>query len=125
MQSSILSYPTSRPEKITSVRVAPDGDLIATGFEVSGVGLWDPATLRVVGRPLSVSGGNVDAMEFSPDGSVLAVASGGAVHLWDPYSLRVQNGRPLDGYTGDAQILRFPPDGTLLATSSVRGGVRL
>ncbi|MFF4012767.1 WD40 repeat domain-containing protein [Streptomyces sp. NPDC001717] len=119
------SYPPSRPERITAVSVAPDGDLIATASEISGVELWDPDTLRVVGKPLGASGENVDAMEFSPGGTVLAVASGGAVHLWDPYSLRKQSGRPLDGYTGDVKGLWFSPDGTLLATSSVRGGVRL
>ncbi|MGX5183059.1 WD40 repeat domain-containing protein [Streptomyces avermitilis] len=115
----------SRPEMITSVRVAPDGDLVATVFELSGVVLWDPATLRVVGKPLGASGEKVDAMEFSPDGSVLAAASGGAVYLWDLYSLREQNGRSLDGYTGEVKGLWFSPDGRLLTTSSVRGGVRL
>ncbi|MFE1442696.1 WD40 repeat domain-containing protein [Streptomyces sp. NPDC058739] len=119
------SYERDRPERITLVSVAPDGDLVATASEVCGIELWDPATLRVVGKPLGVSGEKVDAMEFSPDGTVLAVASGGAVHLWDPYSLREQSGRPLDGYTGDVKGLWFSPDSTLLATSSIRGGVRL
>ncbi|MFE3205677.1 WD40 repeat domain-containing protein [Embleya sp. NPDC059237] len=118
------SYPSSRPEQISHVIVAPDGDLIVTVSEVSGVDLWDPTSLRVVGKPFRVPG-RVEAVELSPDATTLAVASGGAVHLFDPYSLRDRHGRPLDGHTGDVRLMRFSPDGTLLATSSVHGGVRL
>jgi WD40 repeat protein len=62
-------------------------------------------------------------MAFSPDGRLLAVATGdGRVPLWDPAS--AENLRTVSGAGGSAYALAFSPDGRLLAVGG-DGGVSL
>jgi WD40 repeat protein len=63
---------------------SPDGSLLVTAGDDDGeVRLWDPATGRPVGEPLTGHTSGVHAVAFSPDGHLLATASSnGAVRLW-------------------------------------------
>jgi WD40 repeat protein len=83
--------------------------------------LCDLQAERVVGEL-----GHSDAPErvaFSPDGSLLAVAAGRCVWLWD-----VAGRRPLEkfpAFARHAEALAFHPGGRLLAAGSRDGEVRL
>ena len=58
------------------------------------------------------------ASSFSPDGSLLAVANGGNVKLWNP-----QNGKEvlkLKDLRGTANAVAFSPDGRTLAVASMK-----
>jgi WD40 repeat protein len=81
--------------------------------------------------PVSTADVGVDEVAFSPDGTLLATASGGnsrasgIVQLWD-MSTRQRVGAPLTaGAGGQAAGMTFSPDGRLLAIASSKGIVRL
>ncbi|MEU6332082.1 hypothetical protein ABZ851_33220 [Streptomyces sp. NPDC047049] len=63
------------------------------------------------------------ARAFSPDGSVLAAAGGGKVHLWEPATGR-QVGEPLE-HDDSISSFAFSSDGSLLAAGGVEGEVQL
>jgi WD40 repeat protein len=89
------------------------------------VRLWDPATGRPAGAPLTGHTGPVHAVAFAPDGRLLATAGDdGTVRLWDPATGRPV-GAPLTGHTRSVRAVAFAPDGRLLATAGDDGTVRL
>ena len=63
---------------------SPDGKTLATGNADDTVRLWDVATHRQIGRPLTGHTEPVNSVAFSPDGKTLASGSDdGTVRLWD------------------------------------------
>ena len=102
-------------------RFSPDGRLIAVGLKNGGIAFRDAQTLMPSGAPLRETGGEVEALAFSPDGATLAgVTSSGTTTVWD-VSSRSLRYEPffagLDAHVG------FSPDGKTLATSGSGGGV--
>ncbi|WP_250285486.1 pentapeptide repeat-containing protein [Frankia sp. CiP1_Cm_nod2] len=65
----------------------------------------------------------VRAVAFSPDGTLLAYASGNAVVLADPNTATIL--RVATAHTGIVNTVVFSPDGTLLASASNDGTVRI
>jgi len=110
---------------------SPNGMLLAIGEqgEQNGkVALWDVISNKVVTtiqadmRPFGNN--KVNAVMFSPDGRILAVASGGPawITLWD-----IASGRQIAHFkhTNAAQGIAFSPDGKTLAVANWQGRVYL
>ncbi|MEV4378294.1 hypothetical protein [Streptosporangium sp. NPDC049644] len=70
---------------VQCLAVSADGRLVAAGCW-DGVLLWDVATRRRLRQPLET--GQVHTVTFSANGSVLAVAAGNDVLLYDAGGLR-------------------------------------
>ncbi len=59
--------------RLWTVAVSPDRRLVAVGGELGTVWVFDAARRRLLGAPYPLREGGVQALEFSPDGSTLAV----------------------------------------------------
>jgi WD40 repeat protein len=89
------------------------------------VNLWD-VTTGTAQRTIAVENGIVFSATFSPDGKLLATASGpgsaiqevpGEVRLWSPATGELVH--KLKGHTGGVYGVAFSPDGKLLASGSM------
>ncbi len=68
---TLLGIPESR---LWTVAVSPDRRLVAVGGELGTVWVFDAARRRLLGAPYRLREGGIQTLEFSPDGSTLAVA---------------------------------------------------
>jgi WD40 repeat protein len=109
--------------RVYTVGFSPDGRILATGGADGTVRLWDMATQRQIGSPLTAGTGPVVSVAFSPDGRILATGGAdGTVRLWDVVTHR-QIGSLLTAGTGPVVSVAFSPDGKTLASAD--GAVRL
>ena len=96
---------------------------MASGGYDGSVLLWEVATRRCVGPPLSGHHNQpVKRVLFSPDGSLLATAGGDAsLLLWDVKAHRAL-GPPLQlqGHKKGVASAAFSPDGKMLASGKKR-----
>src|SRR5262249_7517128 len=72
--------------------------------------LWDVASHKPLGQPLTGHTGFVESIAFSPDGKTLASASlDNTIILWDVDSHNPL-GQPLTGHNGFLESIAFSPD---------------
>jgi WD40 repeat protein len=95
---------------------SPNGRLLATP-SYQGVYLWDAGTGRRLGQRLEDRTGVETDAEFSPDGTLLAVAGAdGSTRVWD-----VRTGERsfyLPGHTNPVLAVTWSPDGRFVADAS-------
>jgi WD40 repeat protein/DNA-binding SARP family transcriptional activator len=98
--------------------LSPDGGTLGRTNDDGTVDLIDTHTLRRRGRVRAL-GGFAAAVDFSPNGRLLAVSGeGGQVTLWDARTLG-SAGPQLTALRTTSQALAFSPDSELLAISEL------
>jgi WD40 repeat protein len=111
----------------TSSSYSPNGRYLAVTDSCGQVYIWNTATDRQVGHPVTSSyTTNMSAPRFSPDGSHLAVANTGnpgQVSLIDVATDKVVT--VLTAHTGQVEDIAYSPNGKLLATASIDHTVRI
>lgn len=109
LAASVIPQSNGHSREISSLAMAPNGKVLATGSVDLTVKLWDPASKQVTAT-LEGHDGEVRALAFSPDSSLLA--SGEMykkVKIWD-----VAGKKELQTFTdmeGKVFGLAFSPDG--------------
>jgi WD40 repeat protein len=112
-------------ESVDGVAFSPGGKTLATVGSDGRIRLWDVATHRQIGAPMSADSKYVNAVAFSPDGKTLATGSDdGTARLWD-VSTQQQIGAPMTADSSFVVAVVFSPDGKTLATGSWDGTARL
>jgi WD40 repeat protein len=87
--------------------------------------LSDADTGATIGAPLIGHSGTVNAIAFSPDGTLIATASDDAtLQLWDT-ATGAPRGKPLRGHSNRIWSVAFSPDGAMLASGGEDRTVRL
>lgn len=113
---------------VTSAALSPDGKWFATAAAgtVDGVFqpviyLWQTTDGSPAGMLTHPDGFN--EVTFSPDGQLLAAASGKTILIWDLANMQQAASLENDGET--VLALAFKPDGTALASADSAGGITL
>ena len=122
LRDTFTSHTSSKDVSQAAV-FSPDGRILAvatSGGTGTRLTLWDPAGRKM--RALSVPGGSVRGLAFSPDGRAVAASSPSAVRVWD-----VATGRTRYTFTDhpDPETVSFGADGRTVAAVSLSGGVRV
>ena len=99
--------------------------MLASGGYDKTVRLWDVASQKPKGLPLTGHTDFVMSVSFSPDGKLLASGSNDkTVRLWDVANQSL-TGESLTGHTDQVMSVSFSPDGKVLASGSDDYTVRL
>ncbi|HKQ37463.1 MAG TPA: c-type cytochrome domain-containing protein [Verrucomicrobiae bacterium] len=117
--------PTAYPHPIPVLALAfnPAGsELASSGYHE--VLIWDVADLRLIRRIRSLPQ-RIQALEYSPDGKLLAIASGTPGRIGQAYLAEGDNLRPLHTSPDVVLTVAFSPDGTTLATGGADNAIRL
>lgn len=118
------------PGSVTCLVFSSDGRTLAAGSTGAAVTEWDlttparPARLAVL--PISPAA-TVKSVSFTPDGRILAAASGDHVFVWN-MTARLPapaTGVPLDAGNGHADAVAVSPDGQTLAAATSAGQILL
>jgi WD40 repeat protein len=104
---------------IKTLAFSPDGKTLASGGADRTVRFWEVATGRETCR-IEVDPERPDAIAYTPDGTILVVAGGEVLKLWDVPGNRLRE--KLDPIGFRLQSLAFSPDGKTLAAAAMTDG---
>lgn len=117
--------PTAYPRSIPVLALAfnPAGtELASSGYHE--VLIWDVADLRLIRRIRSLPQ-RIQALEYSPDGKLLAIASGTPGRIGQAYLAEGDNLRPLHTSPDVVLAVAFSPDGATVATGGADNAIRM
>ena len=118
------AYP--RPVPVTAVAFSPDGQQLYVGgyHEIS---VWNPADGQLIRRIKNI-GQRVFAINFSPDGKLIAVACGAPGRFGEVRILKAEDGSIVNVINMTSDVVFdavFSPQGDRLATAAADGTIRL
>lgn len=122
-RGEVLRTLRGQKDSVYSLRLSPDGSILATGSYDNTIALWDVASGKLL-RSLDGHGGAIYDIAFRSDGKVLASASGDrTVKLWN-----VADGSRLETLkesTKELYAIAFSPDGKRVAAAGVDNRIRV
>ncbi|MFN2417502.1 MAG: WD40 repeat domain-containing protein, partial [Candidatus Limnocylindria bacterium] len=113
-----------------SIAFSPDGRFLAAGVGGGQIWLWDAATGKPLGEPITVSEGGILDVGFGPASDVIAAAIAnpdsavGIARTWRLDDRSKLYSVDVDGGYGRASAVAFSPDGRLLVTGGGTGDAR-
>jgi WD40 repeat protein len=118
-----VSYET--PNTVDNFALSPDGTQIVTytvdqsidrssGIENVRLATWDAKTGKYISE-VKFLADSIQAMEFSLDGSLLAIGNSNEVWVWDTTSW--QTIKRFSGHIDFVEDLAFTPDGTKIISA--------
>ena len=130
---SITGVTYESPDRVEGFALAPDGSQIVTytldrlvandlGAENVRLATWDAKTGKYVSE-VRFAGDLTHAIQFSPNGNLLAIGNRNEVWIWDTSNWQVKE--KLAGHTGEIIDLAFTPEGTNLLSASRDGTIRV
>lgn len=104
---------------------SPDNRTLALGYTFSGVDFYDTRSWELIGHIDPQSDGGIEDIDYSPDGSLLAISTSygenetNYVELWDANTLTLV--RALESREGWVSAIAFSPDGTMIVSGNETG----
>jgi WD40 repeat protein len=140
--STLRQTLTGHSNTVTSVAFSPNGDTLASASADGTIKLWNQSgeMINTLGAEagLAASGhgdhyrvfnphlpnlmGGVRDVTFSPDGTILATASGNRIQIWSRTGTLLTT---IEGYSRPVLSVAFSPDGQRLGATSEDGTIRL
>ena len=110
----LITFLVGHTQDVYALAFSPDGTILASAGFDRRIRLWDVATHRPLGAPLTGHRGYIFDLAFHPRGTLLASGGqDGRVLLWDPKSHRLL-GKPIISGCGSVLNVAFSPDGGIL-----------
>jgi WD40 repeat protein len=109
--------------RVLRLAISPDGKALAASDTSGGLTVWDAVTGRERLRLPRAGLDRPGALTFSPDGRLLAAASGWRVRLWQTATGK-EVGVP-DGHNGPVRAVAYSPDGKMVATGISDGAIHI
>ena len=108
-----------KPPSVRCLAFSPDGKSLAVVYGVSNsLVVWDLAKRQ---RKFGVKEkAGISFVAFSPNGDLMAIATGKVVKLLDPSTGEAQD--ELTGHTGAVRCVAFTPDGKQILSGGDDGG---
>lgn len=110
---------TEHADKVTSVAISPDAEIVVSGCADQTIKLWNLNTGKLI-RTLKENLGQVSSVAISPDGNLLAVGScehpKSNVKVWDLKTGQLLH--TLLGHQKPVNLVVISPDGQILASGS-------
>ncbi|MEV6774259.1 protein kinase [Nocardia sp. NPDC051030] len=117
-QSSTGPVELQAGTQVLALTFSPDSKLLLTGGKDNAAQMWEVATGKQVGSPVTGHSNSIRAVAISPDGTLFATGSeDNTARLWE-LATRQPVGSPLTAHTNVVRSVAFSPDNTLLATGS-------
>ena len=105
---------------VKDIQFSPDGTQLAVATTI-GVWIYNVNTGKEKGLLKGPMGG-ANAIEYSPDGRILAAHEDRTVYLWDHIS---GNKHAFIGHTGDIRAIAFSKDGQMIASGGTDKTIRI